>query len=196
MVSPYENLGDERFWRTGVAKENPRKVKNIHRPRWAISETDTIVTMGSCFAQHIATVLRERGLNVPFFDTTDNIKSKTYSANYGNIYTVSQALLLIEEVSGKRPVMEEYWALKDGYVDAVRPNVFEQPVKSRDELSGLRMKHLAAVRSAINELDILVFTLGLTEAWILKNSGRTLPVAPGVVAGDFDPALHTFHNFT
>ena len=196
MVSPYENLGDERFWRTDVAKENPRKVKNIHRPRWAISETETIVTMGSCFAQHIASVLRERDLKVPFFDTTENIKSQTYSANYGNIYTVSQALQLIEEASGKRPVMEEYWPLKDGYVDAVRPNVFEQPVKSRDELSGLRMKHLAAVRSAINELDVLVFTLGLTEAWILKNSGRTLPVAPGVVAGDFDPALHTFHNFT
>ncbi|WP_366780828.1 GSCFA domain-containing protein [Thalassospira sp.] len=56
--------------------------------------------MGSCFAQHIATVLRERGLNVPFFDTTDNFKSKTYSANYGNIYTVSQALQLVEEVAG------------------------------------------------------------------------------------------------
>lgn len=196
MVSPYENLEDERFWRTGVAKENPRKVKNIHRPRWAISETDTIVTMGSCFAQHIATVLRERGLNVPFFDTTDNIKSKTYSANYGNIYTVSQALQLVEEVAGKRPVLEEFWPLEDGYIDAVRPNVFEHPVKTKDELSKLRNTHLAAVRKALEELDVLVFTLGLTEAWILENSGRTLPVAPGVVAGDFDPVLHTFHNFT
>lgn len=196
MVSPYENLGDERFWRTGVAKANPGKVRNIHRPRWAISESDTIVTIGSCFAQHIASVLRERGLNVPFFDTTDNIKSQTYSANYGNIYTVSQALQLVEEVSDKRPVMGEFWPLEDGYVDAVRPNVFAQPVKSKDELSGLRMKHLAAVRRAIDELDVLVFTLGLTEAWILKSSGRTLPVAPGVVGGQFDPELHNFHNFT
>lgn len=196
MISPYENLGDERFWRSGVAKANPGKVKNIHRPRWAISESDTIVTMGSCFAQHIASVLREGGLKVPFFDTTDNIKSQTYSANYGNIYTVSQALQLIEEVSEKRPVMDEFWPLEDGYVDAVRPNVFAQPVKSKDELSGLRTKHLAAVRSAINELNVLVFTLGLTEAWILKNSGRTLPVAPGVVAGQFDPEQHSFHNFT
>lgn len=196
MVSPYENLGDERFWRSGVAKANPGKVKNIHRPRWAISESDTIVTMGSCFAQHIAFVLRERGLKVPFFDTTENIKSQTYSANYGNIYTVSQALQLVEEVSEKRPVMDEFWPLEDGYVDAVRPNVFAQPVKSKDELSGLRTKHLAAVRSAINELDVLVFTLGLTEAWILENSGRTLPVAPGVVAGQFDPELQSFHNFT
>lgn len=77
VASPYEKLGDERFWRHGVAKANPGKVKNIHRPRWPISQTETIVTMGSCFAQHIADVLRERGLNVPFFDTTDNIKSQT-----------------------------------------------------------------------------------------------------------------------
>jgi hypothetical protein len=152
--------------------------------------------MGSCFAQHIANVLRERGLNVPFFDETDNIRSQTYSANYGNIYTVSQALQLVEEVSGKRPELNEFWPLEDGYVDAVRPNVFEHPVRSKDELIKLRKTHLAAVRRALEELDVLIFTLGLTEAWILEDCGRTLPVAPGVVAGDFDPALHRFRNFT
>ncbi|MCC9625469.1 GSCFA domain-containing protein [Thalassospira sp. MA62] len=196
MASPYENLGSERFWRHGVADANPRKMANIHRPGWKISETDTIVTMGSCFAQHIAAVLREQGLNVPFFDTIENLKSQTYSANYGNIYTVSQALQLIEEVSGARPQLHEFWPLEDGFIDAVRPNVFEHPVKSKEELSQLRTTHLEAVGKAFKELDVLIFTLGLTEAWIIENSGRTLPVAPGVLAGEFDPAQHTFHNFT
>ena len=195
VASPYDNLRAERFWRSGVADANPGKVKDIHNPRWGIAGTDTIVTMGSCFAQHIANVLRERGLRVPFYDTTENIKSQTYSANYGNIYTVRQAVELIEEVVGKRPVSEEFWPVDGGFVDAVRPNVFERPVASKEALATQRSAHLEAVRTAFEQLDVLIFTLGLTEAWAINATGRTLPVAPGVVAGVFDPALHRFHNF-
>jgi len=37
--------------------------------------------------------------------------------------------------------------------------------------------------------------MGLTEAWIDKRAGRTLPTCPGTIAGTFDPAIHTFKNF-
>jgi hypothetical protein len=46
------------------------------------------------------------------------------------------------------------------------------------------------------ESDVLIFTLGLTEAWKECTLGHTLPLAPGVAGGDFDPQQYTFENFT
>jgi len=48
----------------------------------------------------------------------------------------------------------------------------------------------------IEELDIFVFTLGLTETWISTLDGAAFPVCPGTVAGEFDPARHTYVNFS
>ena len=36
------------------------------------------------------------------------------------------------------------------------------------------------------ELDIFVFTFGLTETWLHKPDGAALPLAPGVAGGEFD----------
>jgi hypothetical protein len=196
LASPYNDLSQERFWRYGVTLSDPRNVVNIHTPKWAIAPTDTVVTMGSCFAQHIATWLRERDLNVPFFDTDKNIKSRNFSANYGNIYTVRQALQLTEEISGHRKCSEKAWRLQNGFVDPLRPNVFETPVSGSDLVAELRADHLKAVERAFKQLDILVLTLGLTEAWRVNACGTVLPVAPGVTGGDYDPGKYSFVNFT
>ncbi|WP_114110596.1 GSCFA domain-containing protein [Thalassospira xiamenensis] len=195
LINPYKDLKQERFWRYGVALSDPRNVANIHAPKWGIAPDDTVVTMGSCFAQHIATWLRERDLNVPFFDTDDNIKSRNFSANYGNIYTVRQALQLTSEIAGLRGCSDTAWQAQHGFVDPLRPNVFASPVASRDAIGELRKTHLRAVEKAFTDLDILVFTLGLTEAWQVNACGTVLPVAPGVAGGDYDPQKYSFVNF-
>jgi hypothetical protein len=46
------------------------------------------------------------------------------------------------------------------------------------------------------ELDVFVFTLGLTETWLSKEDGTAFPVAPGCGAGVFDKSKYTFHNLT
>lgn len=196
LTSPYKDLKQERFWRYGVALSDPRNVANIHASKWGIAPDDTVVTMGSCFAQHIATWLRERDLNVPFFDTDDNIKSRNFSANYGNIYTVRQALQLTAEIAGLRGCSDMAWQSGNGFVDPLRPNVFAAPVASGDAIGELRKDHLKAVEKAFTDLDILVFTLGLTEAWQVNACGTVLPVAPGVSGGDYDPQKYSFVNFT
>src|SRR5436309_8943046 len=45
-------------------------------------------------------------------------------------------------------------------------------------------------------MTVFIFTLGLTEAWVNKKTGRVYPTAPGTIAGDFDPEIHGFKNFT
>jgi hypothetical protein len=44
-------------------------------------------------------------------------------------------------------------------------------------------------------MNVFIFTLGLTEAWVDRRTGRVFPTAPGTIAGDFDPSIHAFKNF-
>ena len=192
-MNPYEDMPKSSFWRSGVVEDE--SFEDIHMPKWGISPSDCIVTMGSCFAQHVGKKLKTTGFKVPYFDTEDGIKSKAYSANYGNIYTIRQALQLLQESNGKFHRDEKYWKTDMGYIDPMRPNVFERPFPSEIALDKSRKKHLEAVRSAIMELDILVFTLGLTEAWERVSCKSILPIIPGVLGGTFSDETYKFRNF-
>lgn len=193
--NPYHGLPADRFWRTGVQQSDTSVMPGIHTAKFSITLEDTIVTMGSCFAQHIANWLRERAYNVPFFDSTDNIRSKSFSANYGNIYTVRQALQLVQEARGKRECGARAWPVEGGFVDPLRPAQFTAPFPDEAALDTARAEHLKAVCRALEDLDVLVFTLGLTEAWRIVECGTILPVAPGVVAGELEGNRHDFVNF-
>ena len=48
----------------------------------------------------------------------------------------------------------------------------------------------------LQTLDVFVFTLGLTEGWVLRSNGAVLPIAPGVSGGVWDPDLYEFVNFS
>lgn len=193
--NPYDALPADRFWRSGVQQSDPGVMPGIHSPKFLITPGDTIVTMGSCFAQHIANWLRARSFNVPFFDATDNIRAKSFSANYGNVYTVRQAVQLVQEALGMRRCTEPAWPVEGGFVDPLRPAQFDTPFPSEACLQAARADHLKAVHTALSQLDVLVFTLGLTEAWRVLDCGTILPVAPGVIAGQIDYNRHEFINF-
>ena len=47
----------------------------------------------------------------------------------------------------------------------------------------------------MEQSDVMVFTLGLTEAWINRQDGAVYPLCPGTAAGTFDPERHRFVNF-
>ncbi len=193
--NPYKALPRNRFWRSGVQESDPAQMLDIHDPAIVLEKSDTIVTMGSCFAQHIANWLRDRGCTVPYYDATDNIRAKSFSANYGNIYTVRQAVQLLQEVQGTHSPSEPAWHIEGGFADSLRPAQFETAFNSPQAVVVSRQQHLDAVRTAIQDLDVLVFTLGLTEAWRIRACGTILPTAPGVIAGKFDDARYEFVNF-
>ncbi|MDC1494506.1 GSCFA domain-containing protein [Planktomarina temperata] len=195
FTSPYRNLHEKSFWKNYV-QGNTDVISDIHPPKWPISRDQTIMTMGSCFAQHISKELKKFKFAVPFFDEKSGIKNTTFSANYGNIYTVLQALQLIEEVQGKRESSDRYWQTQSGYVDPLRPTLFIKDFSSPDEVYETRLRHLQAVKNALRSSEILIFTLGLTEAWAIKKCGTVLPTAPGTVAGDFNEKRYEFINFT
>jgi hypothetical protein len=203
-MNPYQSLPRECFWRTGVAETNPLTITDFYRKRFSIAKEDKIATAGSCFAQHVTMHLRKRGCAIldteraPAGLPEDEAKKfgyLIYSARYGNIYTVRQLLQLVEDAYNKQVRDEDVWERKGRFYDALRPGVEPEGLSSSDEVKAQRLNHLSHVRSLFDRTDILIFTLGLTEAWARRDSGTVYPTCPGVIAGEYDEAVYEFRNF-
>jgi len=203
MTTPYSDLPDHHFWRRSIATVEVHRLDPVVRTRFRIEPTDRIATAGSCFAQHIARRLRaigdyylvaEDGVHLPEADRAAR-QYGLFSARYGNVYTAAQLWQLWREAYGEWTPAESVWAGRDGgWVDPFRPTVetFDTP----EAVAADRVRHLAAVRGLFEQCDILVFTLGLTEAWRALDDGAIYPLAPGVAGGTYDPARHGFVNYS
>jgi hypothetical protein len=121
----------------------------------------------------------------------------TFSARYGNLYTPRQLLQLFERAYGRFEPVDSAWQEDNGrWLDPYRPQIQPTGFASQRELEIDRGLHLAAVRRMFEQLDVFVFTLGLTEAWLSAVDGAVYPTCPGAAGGRFDPAVHRFHNFS
>ena len=204
-ASPYLGLPARAFWRTGLV-EPAYPPPDLFRPRWALDRKDRIVTAGSCFAQHVGRALRKAGFQVvdtePAASDPRDLGDRAaehgyglYSARYGNIYTVRQLRQLLAEAQGDLVPADPVWEKDGRFFDALRPNIEPAGSATHKDVLKARKTHLAAVRAAFAQADVFVFTMGLTETWMHKASGQVYPVAPGVLAGTFDPDQHVLQNF-
>lgn len=203
--NPYANLPEKSYWRTGVSNANKPVPQNIYTKKWAITKDEKIATAGSCFAQHIGRRLHSNGFSI--LDAEPAPKNlpenrhmdygySIYSGRYGNIYTVRQMLQLAKEAFGVIPMSEQVWAKGDRFVDALRPTIEPQGLPDPETVIKHRKYHLAKVRQLLTEMDLFIFTMGLTETWIDRETNRVLPVCPGTVAGEFDDSRYKFRNFS
>nr|WP_282099145.1 GSCFA domain-containing protein [Thauera aromatica] len=119
-----------------------------------------------------------------------------FTARYGNIYTARQAVQLFDRAFGHFTPQEAVWPRGDRFVDPFRPSIEPEGHASPEAVLADAARHLACVREAFLQLDWLVLTLGLTEAWHALADAAVYPVAPGVAGGVFDPARHGFANFS
>lgn len=204
-ASPYAKLAPRAFWRSAVSEPHFAELSDLWEPL-PLTRQDKIATAGSCFAQHIGNNLARRGaafmdLEPPppslFASLADarRFGYHVYSCRYGNIYTARQLLQLFEEAFGRRTPAEVVWQRDGRFFDALRPSVDPVGQPSADLVLKLRQAHLQRVRTMFESLDLFVFTLGLTEAWLSREDGTSFPTAPGTICGDFDPARYEFHNF-
>jgi len=202
-TNPYSNLSKNAFWKTGVVQENPYAMEGIYTKKFDITENTKIATAGSCFAQHITKRLKHHGFNIldaepppPGLAETSHQKFgySMYSARYGNIYSVRQLLQLAQEASGVRFPQNFIWNKDGRFYDALRPGVEPKGLDSPEEVFNHRQIHISRVRKIFETLDLFIFTLGLTEMWIHKESGTVYPTAPGTLAGEFDEDIYEFKN--
>jgi hypothetical protein len=201
---PYQGIGDHQFWNRAVTWAPPGGLDPVVHTRYRVALEDRIGTMGSCFAQHLARHLARSGVDyfVPeagpdHLDAAERDRRQygVFSARYGNVYTVRQAVQLFGRAYGTLVPAEDPWARGDVLVDPFRPTVEPDGFADEAALETDRETHLAAVRRVFEESSILVFTLGLTEAWRSKTDGSIFATAPGVNGGNWDPDRYEFVNF-
>lgn len=205
QTNPYKAKSNDNFWKKSVALTPPSELAPLLEQTITINETSRVATAGSCFAQHIARTLANNGLNyyvaekAPSFMTkeqSDELGYDLFSARYGNIYTARQLLQLFQRAYGQFATDEQTWLAKSGqYIDPFRPNIGEE-FASEELLDAQREVHLAAVRDMFENLDVFVFTLGLTESWVNTQDGAVYPVAPGVISQHANYVKYKFKNFT
>ena len=202
-ISPYSDLPKSAFWKTGVAQEDPCEIESIYKKKFKILPQARIATAGSCFAQHISRHLKKNGYNVldvepPPPGLPPHLHQKfgfsMYSARYGNIYTVRQLLQLAQEVAGEWAPSSWIWEKNGRFYDALRPAVEPEGLGSHEEVLEHRKFHVSRVKELFEGLDLFIFTLGLTEMWVHKESGTVYPPAPGTLVGEFDESLYEFQN--
>lgn len=203
---PYVGLPNRQFWKNDPGIANHADFDPVSDAPFRISTEDKIVTAGSCFAQHLARNLSESGYNHFITEPAHPIFSPKiagefnyglFSARYGNVYTARQFLQLLHRAFGLFEPVTESWPSGEGasVVDPFRPQIQPGGFVSVEELRFDRDQHFAAIRRAVCEMDVLVFTLGLTESWQDCRDGAVFPLAPGVAGGDYDPAIYRFVNF-
>ena len=203
MKNPYEGKPTHQFWRRSVSGRGPEQVDPVVHVPFGISPTDQVATAGSCFAQHIARYLRDTGFRYfvpedrPALPCSEDENYGTFSARYGNIYTVRQLLQLFQRAYGLFAPEDMAWRRADGrFIDPFRPRIQAGGFATVDDLLAERASHLDAVRRVFEECDVFIFTLGLTEGWVARGDGAVFPLAPGTVASEGDADAYAFHNFT
>lgn len=203
--SPYTGKDQRSFWRGGVAGPGPFGLRDVYRPRVAVTRDTRVFTAGSCFAQHVGAAMKGAGLKVIDTEparrglpegTAKRFGYGTYSARFGNIYTLRQFRQLVEEVTGAFTPALPVWEKDGRFWDALRPGVEPEGLASPEIVAEMRAEHLGAVAAALQQADVIVFTLGLTEAWEHRDSGTVYPTAPGTIAGDYDPDTFVFRNYS
>lgn len=205
MSHPYRDLPQHCFWTRAVAQTPAAELDPMTASPFQIGRLDKVATAGSCFAQHIARHLRAAGFHFFVTEPAPRIANPaeafaynygTFTARYGNIYTARQLLQLLRRAFGDFIPADTVWRGPAGeFLDPFRPSIQPAGFSSREELLADRFQHLQAVRKAFSQLDVFVFTLGLTEAWAAAADDAVFPVCPAVVASGGDPHAYRLHNF-
>jgi hypothetical protein len=204
-ATPYARQPPRAFWRSAVAERHPLDIAEVYAPRFPIAATTRIATAGSCFAQHIGRELRQRGLayldlepapeGLPPAQQLD-FGYGMYSARYGNVYTSRQLRQMLDRALGRFEPPDAIWSEGDRHYDAFRPSIEPEGFASVEELVAIRRHHLAQVLKLVEQAEVFVFTLGLTETWVSRESGAAYPTCPGTIAGTFDATKHVLVNLS
>ena len=199
---PYQTIPRYSRWKQGVGDGVDIRQLIAGLNFRGLNQSDRVFSAGSCFASNIVPYLDRSGITyirterrpAALVAFPDGLGYESFSARFGNIYTSRQFLQLLLRCTGQWAPEEDRWRTSAGLVDPFRPGLKYLPA-SDEEFDAIAKSHLAATRAAIEAATVVIFTLGLTEAWH-GNDGAVFPVCPGTVAGEFDASRHHFTNLS
>jgi len=188
---PYDAIPDYQKW-TVVTDAADRRVLSPQGPvKFTLARDAKIASAGSCFGQRLAERLPGLGLNCIIAEPA----GAPFSARWGTIYNVRHLEQLLDRALERFTPLERAWTTTGGrFIDPFRPAVEPAGFTTLESLEEDRRVHLAAVRRLFAELDLFIFTLGLTEYWSDVRDGAVFPACPGRGRGVFDPERYVRAN--
>jgi GSCFA family len=204
-MTPYDALSARNFWSPAVGKREALEIDELWVPKWPVVSGDTVVTFGSCFAQHFGRALSERGYGWTNMEpgpvglgpeAIEKYNYNVFSARTGNIYTTNILRQWCDWATGRALPPDEVWEAEGRYYDPFRPAIEPNGFESVQEVRESRELTMEAFGDAIRRADVFVFTLGLTESWRVADQSHEYAICPGTAAGTFDPERHVFVNET
>lgn len=183
----------------------------IHQPKLPLfSASDTVLTMGSCFANELRAFLRRRELgvlypNVPV-EVHDLIHPHSHEVSswgpwngesnlqWYNTFTLRQE---VERATGVwQPSTDDVWTVTMGrevlYQCPYRRRMF---ARSPEDLAAVTAAIDQDIRTGMADADLIILTLGLTEVWRKVDNGRISCAEPGYCSGGGKTET-TFHAST
>ena len=119
--------------------------------------------MGSCFAREIKRKLIQRGYNY-ITEETDHPASVHASAAWERVYNTFCMRQIFEYTFGDWQPERRWWQIpgSDRIQDPYRRSVvYESLVGAEEDFS----RHRQLSRKALEQAEVLIITLGLTEIW-------------------------------
>ncbi len=181
------------------------EISDLWAPKFALGKNQSVLTAGSCFAQHFGRALREQGYKwfeaepAPQGASEQVQKDFNYglfSFRTGNIYSTALMRQWLEWAFEKKTLPDEVWEHEGRFYDPFRPRIEPNGFASIAELEAARQGTLAAIYQGFSTARLFVFTLGLTEAWANRKTGLVYPMCPGTTGvGEFDANKHKFCDF-
>jgi hypothetical protein len=181
-------------------KTNARFRKTVQfpvvRPKFKIDPTDTIFTIGSCFARNIEEKLQgytvpTRAYSVPKEEWPNRPNGVLNEYNTG---TMGQRLLAAfneESFATSERYLETIVPEGNGYVDlmllgGVAPTTKERVIERRAEIDALYQQCTKA--------DVVIITLGFIEAWQDTKTGLFLNRMPPAAMAKKEPDRYVFRR--
>ncbi|NQZ06896.1 MAG: GSCFA domain-containing protein [Algicola sp.] len=139
-----------------------------------------IGSAGSCFAFEIARIFQESGYNYVVTERNDDPQSGVviagynpgdtnakFSANYGILFNTPSFKQLAERAFDVKPTKRSLFQLPEGgWVDPYREGVMFYNTESYEEDYP---RHIAATRTALEQVEVFIITLGLNECWEFRD---------------------------
>jgi hypothetical protein len=152
-------------------------------PRFTISRSTRIASMGSCFAREIKTLLLREGFAYITEETT-HPAAKHASAAWERVYNTYSMRQIFEYTFGEwRPELRWWKSPQSATIqDPYRRIILYEDL---DQAEADFEAHRGHSRKALESAEVLILTLGLTEIWEDRTDGSVicLPSGPYVNEG-------------
>jgi GSCFA family protein len=177
--------GDAARWPgRGAANRLEPECWPVIRPSFSLSRTDSIFTIGSCFARNVERHLDESGFDVPAMRLARELKAEE-SLNKYTPPSIHQELSWAKAIFDRDDVVAEadlaamtYEEPGGGLVDLQRHGA-PGPGVSVDQALAVRRLRYALLRPAFT-CPVAVITLGLIECWWDTTSGAAVELQPAL----------------